>query len=313
MLPLIRPLASRPIKLRTLATAHPPLRTVRQSPMPRMVQRRRLSGEAWPLAPAQRSPGSAMRGTDGDALHEALRDTLHEARVAWARARRTRFHIDPVLLQRPPQASDSSLARPWRTVMVPRSALRWLAELDYTHASSHACLWGIGSIRAASNSNPVDVDGSALSAEMLSRRPGQGRFAPVVCGPYGERYSKYLFVIDHHGMHIVREMTPCDLSSRGIALHSLMREQAVVGGELFFDSLDAGKVCINFGSARFPVNSNYQAEKCAEFMLSLGYETVVAMIPEREFRLGEYGLGDRYGKGVQNVVFRAGDDDGGGE
>ena len=310
MLPLVRHLASRPVKLRTLATDAHRLRTVQREPMPRMVQRQMQSGEIWPAAPAPTLLGSLMCDPADDSMQDALQGTLDDARVAWAKARRSRIRVDPQLLVRPPQASDSTLARPWRSVVVPRSALRWLAESDYTHARSHTAIWGVGKNRDASNSNPVDVDGSALVGELQLRRPGQGRFAPVVCGPYGERYCKYLFVIDHLGMHIVREMTPCDLSSRGIALHSLMREQAVVGGEMFFDSRDVGKVYINFGSARFPVNSNYQAEKCAEFVLSLGYDIVVAMIPEREFRQGEYGLGDRYGKGVQNVVFRVDDDDG---
>ncbi len=266
-----------------------------------MVQRREQTCEARQIIRDWHATAASLP----EAGHD---DALHDARVAWARARQSRTRVDPVLLARPPGVSDTTLATPWRTVVVPRSALRWLVESDHTHERGHGSLWRIGGLRAAANSNPVDVDGKAMQDELQSRRPGHGCFAGVVCGPYGDRYSKYLFVIDHLGMHIVREMTPCDLSSRGIALHSLMREQAVVGGEIFFDRLDEGKVCINFGSARFPVRSNYQAEKVAEFVLALGYQSVVAMIPEREFCSGEYGLADRYGKEVQNMLFRAGDD-----
>ncbi|MEO0316490.1 MAG: hypothetical protein RL404_167 [Pseudomonadota bacterium] len=297
MLPLTRCFASHAVKPPAAGRICPQQRL----PFPRMVPRRWQSGEScqttrdWHATVTRQSTAVPL-------------DALHEARVSWARARQSRMMVDPVLRARPPGTSDSTLDVPWRIVLVPRSRLRWLAEFDHTHEPSHAALWCIGSKRAAVNSNPIDVDGTAMQYELQSRRPAQGRFKGVVCGPYGERYSKYLFVIDHSGMHIVREMTPCDLSSRGIALHSLMREEAVVGGEIFFDPMDAGKVCINFGSARFPVRSNYQAEKVAEFVLAFGYDTVVAMIPEREFRSGEYGLADRYGKAVQNMVFRAGDD-----
>lgn len=242
----------------------------------------------------------------------ARNDPLQEHRVAWARARQTRIRIDPVLWREPPKTSDSTLAPPWRTVKVSLQTLRELIGPTYPYARGPAspCLssligcWGIGAGRAAANCNPLDVR-RALDEQTRSRVPGQGPFNEVVRGPYGERYCKYLYVIDHEGMHIVREMTPCDLSSRGIALHSLMRDEAIVGGEMFFDAEDTGKVIINFGSARFPVTSNPQAERIAEFVLSIGYQTVVAAIPQREFRQGEYGLGDRYGKDVANVVFVA--------
>lgn len=306
MLPLTRTITSRPARHGLTHAVGPRLQRTLCAKQPRMVQRRRPSVEAvWPAPPTScvllKPVPVALDGGPGDALHEA--------RVSWAVARRSRIQVDPQLLAQPPRASDTSLANPWRTVFAPRSALRWLAETDHTHERSHGALWRIGANRPALNSNPVDVDGLAMQYELQSRRPGQGPFEGVVRGPYGERYSKYLFVIDHLGMHIVREMTPCDLSSRGIALHSLMREQAVVGGEIFFDMQDAGTVYINFGSARFPVSSNYQAERVAEFVLALGYPTVIAMIPERDFRQGEYGLCDRYGKDVQNIRFRVAEED----
>lgn len=305
MLPMTRIFASSPARQGITNAAGLRRQRTLSSTLPRMVQRRRPALEtSWPALPASGLASPPASTGPGN----APTDLLHEARVIWARARRSRICVDPHLLAQPPTESDSTLATAWRTVVVPRSALRWLAETDHTHERSHGSLWRIGANRPALNSNPVDVDGSAMQYELQSRRPGQGPFEGVVRGPYGERYSKYLYVIDHLGMHIVREMTPCDLSSRGIALHSLMREQAVVGGELFFDLHDAGTAYINFGSARFPVSSNYQAEKVAEFVLAIGYSMVLAMIPEREFRQGEYGLGDRYGQGVQNIRFRVAED-----
>ncbi len=323
MLPRTRIIAPRSARAARQGGTHvigPRLQRTLCAKLPRMVQRNRPAVDmeaSWPAPPAislllKPIPTAAALGLNaraGDGAGDGAGDVLHEARVSWAIARRSRIRVDPQLLAQPPQASDTSLASPWRTVFVPRSALRWLSDTDHTHERSHGNLWRIGANRPALNSNPMDIDGLAMQYELQSRRPGQGPFEGVVRGPYGERYSKYLFVIDHLGMHIVREMTPCDLSSRGIALHSLMREQAVVGGEIFFDMQDAGTAYVNFGSARFPVSSNYQAEKVAELVLAIGYSTVLAMIPEREFRQGEYGLGDRYGKDVENVRFRVAEHD----
>jgi len=231
-------------------------------------------------------------------------DLLHETRVEWAKARRTKIIVDPIQLSSQHRVSDTTLDRPWRYVEIPPSHLEHLSGIHYVCASSSYRLWGIGKSKPAENSNPHDIYPSALQDQLHSRRPGQGPFTEVVTGPYGDRYSKYLFVIDHLGMHIIREMTPCDFSSRGIPLHSLMKSEAVIGGEIFFDTVDKTKVFINFGSARFPVESNFQAEKVAEFVLALGYQTVVTMIPNRDLRDDKYGMGDRYGKDVPNVVFK---------
>lgn len=285
MFALTRPLLRRPL---SIAAPGKPGLPLRQHALPQMVQRRWQVAEAW-TADAR----AAAAGTD----------PLHHARVAWTRARQSRIRVDPVLLAGGLRKSDTTLDRPWRIVRVPSATIRWLKEADFSTVPHSLSLWRIGKNRPAAHSNPIDVDGSALQQELQSRRPAQGRFTEVAAGLYGDRYAKYLFVIDHHGMHIVREMTPCDLSSRGIALHSLMRERAVLGGELFFNAEDPGRVCINFGSARFPVESNYQAEKAAEFMLAFGYHSVLAMIPDRDFRIGEYGMADRYGKDVQNMLF----------
>ncbi len=292
MLALTRPLLRRPPTVhapqtRRTKTQGLPL-PLRPLAMPRMVQRRWQAADAW--------------AADICAA-ETVTDPLHEARVAWARARQSRIRVDPALLNRASSVTDTTLERPWRIVRVPPAAIRWLREADFSLEPHSFALWRIGRNRPAAHCNPVDIDGSALQQQLQTRRPAQGRFTEVAKGLYGDRYAKYLFVIDHQGMHIVREMTPCDLSSRGIALHSLMREKAVLGGEIFFDADDPGKVWINFGSARFPVESNYQAEKAAEFVLALGYHTVLAMIPDRDLRQGEYGMADRYGKGVHNMLF----------
>ena len=280
--------------------------TVKSIAQPRMIQRRR------PSCVLLRPTLEAYQELTPELRNATSEDPLHVQRVAWAQARQSRIRIDPVLWMQPPKASDTTLAAPWKTVTVMLATLRELCGPNYPnwcppaypYLSPLVGCWGIGAGRKAANCNPVDINELALDGHIESRAPGQGPFAHVVRGPYGERYCKYLYVIDHAGMHIVREMTPCDLSSRGIALHSLMREEAIVGGEIFFDMDDPGKVIINFGSARFPVASNQQAEKIAQFVLSIGYKTVVAMIPQREFRAGEYSLGDRYGKDVPNVEFR---------
>ena len=46
----------------------------------------------------------------------------------------------------------------------------------------------------------------------------------------------------------------------------------------------------------------------AEVFLAIGYETVVAMIPDRELGSRSYGMADRYGTDVQNVVFTVTED-----
>ncbi len=213
-------------------------------------------------------------------------------------------HVDPTMRHHPPRTSDSTLAAPWKTVDVPASTLHLLREANYDEMPDHPFLWGMGANRPAANSNPLDTNERVTWKMKQLRRPGQGRFTDVAAGAYGERYSKYLFAIDHRGMHIVREMTKCDASSRGIPLHSLVCDQAIIGGEIFFDAEDTGKALINFGSARFPAESTEQAMKVAEFLLATGYDIVVAMLPDREIGNGQYGFKDRYGARLQNIVFR---------
>jgi hypothetical protein len=89
-----------------------------------------------------------------------------------------------------------------------------------------------------------------------------------------------------------------------VITHSILVDQGIIGGELFFDRDDPTKVFMNFGSARLPMRDVREAEHAAEFLLALDYRTVVAMIPNRDLQQSPYGMSDRYGPHVQNMVFK---------
>lgn len=252
---------------------------------------------------AARPPRLGVRGTvtSGVAIVE---DWRHHCRIQWSRDRQNAMQVDMARLNDAPRTSDTRLAPPWRVVEVPLEHLDLLKHSTYPYCSALVSMWFIGDGREVANCNPFDINPGALYDERISRRPGEGRFDNVVPGAYGNRNFKYLFAIDHRGMHIAREMTPCSLDSRGIITHSKLVDRGVIGGEIFFDIDDPGKVYINFGSARLPIQNTEQAYATAEFVLALGYETVVAMIPDRDLSKEKYGLADRYGDNVQNVVFR---------
>lgn len=237
-------------------------------------------------------------------------DPLHEFRVQWARDRQKAMQVDLATLNDDPRGTDTTLADPWRTVVVADRKLKALEHHEYTVPTGTGSLWQVGECRPVANCNPLDVNPAAIDSERMTRRPGnrswEGRFDGVVRGAYGNRNFKYLWALDHHGMHIVREMTPCKLSSRGIATHSILVERGAAAGEIFFDIDDEGKVYLNYGSARLPIEDVRQAEKVAEFVLALGYHTVVAMIPDRDLRKYPYTMGDRYGKDIENIVFKRG-------
>lgn len=208
-----------------------------------------------------------------------------------------------------PISTETRLAKPWRMVTVPRWRLEALHAHDYPAAIGHMKMWHVGECRPVANCNPLDIFPAAPDLAIMSQRPGRGprrgRFDDVLRGPYGIREFKYLWVLDHGGIHIVRELSSCKFSARGIATHSMMVDRGILGGEIFFDPDDSGKIYVNFGSARLPIESTAQAERCAEIFLALGYETVVAMIPDRDLENCRYGMNDRYGSNVQNVVFKA--------
>lgn len=237
-------------------------------------------------------------------------DPMHELRVQWARERQKAIKIDLSTLDDNPRATDTTLAPPWRTIVVPNRNLEALKHHGYPVPTGTGPLWGIGECRPVANCNPVDINPDAIDSERSTRRPGvyswNGPFEGVVRGAYGNRNFKYLYAIDHRGMHVVREMTPCAMSSRGIPTHSILVNEGAAAGEIFFDIDDAGKVYLNYGSARIPIEDVRQAEKVAEFVLALGYHTVVAMIPDRDLKKQPYCMQDRYGTDIENIVFKRG-------
>ncbi len=234
-------------------------------------------------------------------------DSTHALRVEFARARLRAAEGLP-LAEAPVPGATTRLAPAWRSVAVPRSRLESLKFEHHPAAVGFVKMWGVGECRQVANCNPFDVFPEAPDLPIMSRRPGQGRFGDVLRGAYGTREFKYLWVLDHRGVHIVREMSGCKFSARGIATHSMMVDRGILGGEAFFDPEDDGKICVNFGSARLPIENLRQAEPMAEVFLSIGYETVVAMIPDREPDSCRYGMADRYGPNVQNVVFTIAED-----
>ncbi len=235
------------------------------------------------------------------------RDRAHALHVEFAQAR-VRLAEGLPLAEAPKAGAETRLAPPWRKVAVPRSRLELLKSENYPAAVGFVKMWGVGECRPVANCNPFDVFPAAPDLPIMSRRPGQGRFDGVLCGMYGIREFKYLWVLDHRGLHIVREMTGCKFSARGIATHSMIVDRGILGGEVFFDPDDSGKIAVNFGSARLPIENTQQAAGMAEIFLAIGYETVVAMIPDRELDHACYGMADRYGPNVQNVIFTVAED-----
>lgn len=263
--------------------------------------------------PARRAPLMHARVSHHTRLlHTALlgntSDAIDPELTEWAKAKVNAMVVDTTKINANPEQTDTTLASPWRIALVPSHRLENLRYAEYPCAGSSTLLWGIGPERPVANCNRYDVNPAAIDSERSSSRPGKGLFQRVVRGAYGNRNVKYLWAIDHRGMHIAREMTPCKMSSRGIITHSILVEQGVVGGEIFFDLHDQGKVFVNFGSARLPLEESWQAEKTAEFVLALGYHTVVAMIPDRNLRDAPYTMSDRYGIRVQNMVFKHAED-----
>ncbi len=211
--------------------------------------------------------------------------------------------VDPKVIAATPKVISSTFAEPWKVVTVSESELAALVAMLY-HGFEHGKpLYNIAPQKPPSNTNPYDANILPLEDQLQSRKPGEGIFANVATGPYGQREYKYLYLIDFSGMHIIREMTPCEESSRGVPLHSMIKLRGVVGGEIFFDEQNPGVAYINLGSARFTFEDSVEAENVAKFILSLGYDKIVAVYQERDFSKEPYGMKDRYGEALANAVF----------
>ena len=211
--------------------------------------------------------------------------------------------IDPKIIDSTPKVVSSTFAEPWKVVRVSDREIGALQAMHYNGFEFGKTLYNIATYREISNTNPFDADTRALESKLQSRKPGEGIFAEVATGPYGQREFKYLYLIDFEGMHIIREMMPCEASSRGVPLHSLIKGRGVIGGEIFFDDQDPRVAYVNFGSARLTFRNSGEAENAAKFILSLGYDKIVAVYPERDFSAAPYGMKDRYGESLANAVF----------
>lgn len=230
-------------------------------------------------------------------------DPLAKAYAEYQEMKKKAMVVDPKIIAAAPKVISSTLAQPWKVVTVPESEFAALKDTQYHGFEFGKTLYNIGSLRPPSNTNPYDADTSPLKDQLQSRKPGEGIFTDVARGPYGQREYKYLYLIDFAGMHIIREMTPCEESSRGIPLHSMIKLRGMVGGEIFFDDQNPGVAYINFGSARFTFRDSVEAENASKFILSLGYDKIVAVYQERDFSKAPYDNNDRYGKSLANAVY----------
>lgn len=211
--------------------------------------------------------------------------------------------VDPVVIAATPKVISSTFAEPWKVVTVPENEIAALKAMHYDGFEFGKTLYNIATNREISNTNPFDKDPLALKDKLQSRKPGEGIFTNVATGPYGQREFKYLYLIDTSGMHIIREMMPCEASSRGVPLHSLIKLRGVIGGEIFFDDQNPRVAYVNFGSARLTFRNSGEAENAAKFILSLGYDKIVAVYSDRDFSTAPYGMKDRYGESLANAVY----------
>ncbi len=230
-------------------------------------------------------------------------DPLAKAFVEYLEMKKKAMVVDPKVIAATPKVISSTLAEPWKVVTVPESELAALVAMLYHGLEYGKPLYNIAPQKLPSNTNPYDANTLPLEDQLQSRKPGEGIFTNVATGPYGQREFKYLYLIDFAGMHIIREMTPCDESSRGIPLHSMIKSRGVVGGEIFFDDQNPGVAYINFGSARFTFQDSVEAENASKFILSLGYDKIVAVYQERDFSKAPYDMNDRYGTSLANAVY----------
>ena len=166
-------------------------------------------------------------------VKKSLEELLLPFFTEYKRMKLEAMKVDPVQIAHSPKVHQSTFAEPWKVVSVSNDEISALKEMDEDSFDSDV-VYNIGPDRGVSNTNPFDLPSATPSIQIKSKKPGEGVFTDITTGPYGQREFKYLYLIDHNGMHIVREMTPCPESSRGIPMHSLIKSHGVVGGEIFF-------------------------------------------------------------------------------
>ena len=264
---------------------------------------------------------NGSRKPEGRPAYCALLDSQMKE---WQREREKFANFDVQALKNAPKISGSSFAAPWSVQVVSQSELDTLkAETDGYAAQlselkrgslkrlpvalpGNPVLFGIGPLRAARGANVFDSAPSTLNASIITVRPGEWNYGSVIRGPYDFRAGKYLFVIDHYGLHLLHELTPCKTTARGFGGHTQLPRVdglAAIGGEAFFSDEDHGTVTINFGSGRFPAESVAAMDATAKYWLACGLNRVVAVFSDRDLSAHPYGLSDRYGEQLQNKVY----------
>lgn len=174
--------------------------------------------------------------------------------------------IPPTLREAKTKTSGSTIHQPSKIVVLKRT--------DLSNLMSEKC-YGTGDLKFAVGVSSKDR-WTKGQVKTQVRKPGEGRFTHVFKSAYDVRDLKYLFLFDHDGMHIAREMVKCS-SKRGIRVHSKLAPIAAIGGEVWFCPKE-NAVYFNLGSSRFPAKDPEAAEKAvAKFLLSLGYEKVYAV------------------------------------
>ncbi len=249
---------------------------------------------------------------------------LADQMEAWERERQKSSTIDIQSLMAAEKVSGSSFAAPWAVEIVepgPLDALKLetedyrdrLSELQRTSRKrlpvglpGNPPIFGIGPLKAACGVNSFDGSPSDLTSKLIELRPGESEVTSVVRGPYDLRSCKYLFVIDHYGLHVLHELTACKTTARGFGGHPQLPKidgWAAVGGEAFFSDEDYRTVYINFGSGRFPPTSTSQMDASARYWLACGMNAVVAVFSDRDLSRRAYGLTDRYGQQLANKLY----------
>lgn len=174
--------------------------------------------------------------------------------------------IPPTIREAKTKTSGSTINPPSKILMLKRSELP---------GPTSAKCYGTGDLKF-----PVGASGKDRwmqgQVKTQVRKPGEGRFTHVFKSAYDVRDLKYLFLFNHEGMHIAREMVKCS-TKRGIRVHSKLAPIATMGGEIWFCPKE-NAVYFNLGSGRFPAKDPVAGEEAvAKFLLTLGYEKVYAV------------------------------------